>query len=121
MTFTSLKITEYILVLPLFLANFILNGLALIFLVFAFTGNLEIEKLFIFSGLYALSWLVGYLSFFAPGGIGVTEVVLTLLLSLHFPLPLASSIAVIYRFLLVISEMAIFMITLKIKHSKGYS
>lgn len=119
--FPTLRMYDYILVLPLFLANFILNGLALMFLTFAFTGNLQIEKLFLFSGIYSLSWLVGYFSFFAPGGIGVVEVILTLLLSSHFPLPLASSIAIVYRFLLVIAEMMVFVFTLKIKHSKRYS
>lgn len=115
-----LKIQDYILVLPLSFTNFLINGLALTFLAYTFTGNLEIEKLFLFSGIYALSWLAGYFSIFAPGGIGVTEVALALLLSFQFPFPLASAIAVIYRFLLVITEMIIFIFTLKLRDRSTY-
>lgn len=117
-TISLLKIKDLLLILPLFLINFILNGLALTFLIYAFTGNFEIEKLFLISGMYALSWLIGYLSVFAPGGIGVTEVSLALFLSLQFSLPLASAIAVVYRFLLVVAELIIFIFILKFKNSK---
>lgn len=113
-----LKMRDYVLVLPLFLVNFLINGLALTFLIYAFTGNFEIEKLFFVSGVYALSWLIGYFSIFAPGGLGVTEITLALLLSLQMPLSLASTIAIIYRFLLVIAELVTFIVTLKFKYSK---
>lgn len=114
-----LNVWDYLLILPLFIANFLLNGLALIFLAYAFTGTLEIEKLFLFSGIYALSWMIGYFSIFAPGGIGVAEVVLALLLGMQFPLSLASTIAIIYRFLLIIAELLVFLLILKFRNSKA--
>lgn len=109
----QIKIQDYIIVMPLFLLNFLLNGLGLMFLIYSFTGKLE--NLFLLSGIYALSWLIGYFSIFAPGGLGVTEASLALLLSFQMPLPLASSIAIIYRFLLVIAELVTFIIALRFK------
>lgn len=109
---------DYIQVLPFFVANFLLNGLALMLIVYAFTGSFEIEKLLIFSGMYSLSWLIGYFSIFAPGGIGVTEASLALLLGLLLPLPLSSAIAILYRFLLVIAELLVFIFVLNVRNSK---
>jgi len=117
---TPLKVNDYVTVLPFFLINFFLNGIALTFLVYSFTGDPDFGKLFLFSGMYALSWLVGYFSIFAPGGIGVTEVALALLLSLYLPLPLASAVAVSYRFLLVIAEIIVFVLTLKLGRSETH-
>lgn len=114
-TFAPLKIQDYLSILPLFLANFLLNGLALMLLTYAFTGNFKIENMFPFSGVYALSWLVGYFSLFAPGGIGVADSTLALLLSMQMPLPLASTIAIIYRFLLVIAESIVFIVVLNLR------
>lgn len=107
------KLKDYVVLLPLFVFNFLLNGIGLMFLVYSFTGKLE--NIFLLSGIYALSWLVGYFSIFAPGGLGVTEASLALLLSFQMPLPLASSIAIIYRFLLVIAELITFTIALKFR------
>lgn len=112
---SRLKKSDYIFILPLFILNFLLNGLGLLFLTFAFTGFFQLDKVFLFSGIYALSWLVGYFAILSPGGIGVTEAILAVLLSLQMPLPLASTIAIVYRFLLVIAELAVFIITLRFK------
>lgn len=43
--------------------------------------NIRFEQSVFFIGGYALSWVTGYLSIFAPGGIGIREGMLTLLLS----------------------------------------
>lgn len=54
---------------------------------------------------FVFSWLVGYLSFITPMGLGVREAVIIYGLSYLSPIGLASSLAVISRVILVISEL----------------
>lgn len=70
---------------------------------------------------FVLSWLVGYLSFVAPMGLGVREVVLALGLSTFMPLSTASSLVILLRLFLVISEVLFFSVTyvfFKFSHTK---
>lgn len=101
-------------VLPHFILNFLINGIALYFLAMAFGFTGSIEHIIMFSGMYALSWLVGFVSIISPGGIGVFEVVFVALFSLVVPFTLATTIALCYRFLLVVAEILTF--TLQIKN-----
>lgn len=55
---------------------------------------------------YAASWLIGVVTFFAPGGIGVREGVLGLLLGRIMPLGTAFVIAVLSRIWLIVLELA---------------
>lgn len=109
-----LNFADSISIFPLYILNFLLNGLALYLLVISVNGGgISINNLLIISGFYAFSWVVGFLSFFSPGGIGVTEITLAYLLSFLIPLSLASSVAILYRFMLTISELLIFVYVLK--------
>ena len=76
--------------------------------------NFRINHILVMGGLCAFSWAVGFLSFFSPGGVGITEITLSYLLSFFMPQLLASSVAILYRFLLTISELLLFTIALKI-------
>lgn len=105
--------------LSFFILNFLLNGLALFFLIGAFTNDFEVWKILEYSGFYAFSWLIGYITLFAPAGIGVTEVSLSFLLSSSMPLSLASTVAIIYRFFLTIAELLTFLIAFKLGHEKS--
>jgi glycosyltransferase 2 family protein len=100
----TLSFLDLLSVLPWYIGNFILNGLAFYFLTLAVNPDISIDFLFISIGFYAFSWTVGYISIFAPCGIGVTEISLTLLLSQYLPLPLASSLAIVYRCILTLTE-----------------
>lgn len=82
-----------------FSSTFIFPGLTLFAL-----SNLDITKLPTVLGMYAFSWMVGYLSIFAPGGFGVMEAVLAFLLSFYMPLPTATLLAIIFRVVLLSSE-----------------
>lgn len=106
---------EIISTLPYFIINFILNGLALSFLIAAFTGNLTVFNVFIYSGFYAFSWMIGYLAFFAPGGVGVTEVTLAFLLSQQMTLALSSLVVIFYRVALTMAELIIFLVFLRLR------
>ncbi len=57
---------------------------------------------------YTLSWITGFIVLFAPGGLGVREGMMTLLLSSILPLPLAVAISFITRVWITIFEVLIF-------------
>lgn len=102
--------------LPFFVFNFILNGLGLLLIQYAFLHNMDLNLLTI-SGIYAFSWLIGYFTLIAPGGLGVTEVSLAYFLSIYaqIPLSVASGIALVFRFVLTLAEMAVFLFLLSYK------
>lgn len=108
----SLKIT------PFFVLNFIINGLAMYLLILSFNFELEVIHIFTLSGFYSLAWLLGYISFFSPGGLGITEVSLTYLLSLLIPIELSPIIAVFYRLLLTLAELTVFIFILSQREFK---
>ena len=55
-------------------------------------------------GAFSLSWLAGYIAFFAPGGIGVREVLLAVLLGAFFAGGEVAIYASIHRLLWVLAE-----------------
>lgn len=114
----KLNFKDYFSILPWFVANFIINGIALFFLTQSLGVELSFINLIEFSGFYALSWLVGYLTIIAPGGFGATEASLTFLLAFVIPLSVAAVIALLYRFLLMLAETIVFLAVHKISISK---
>lgn len=111
---TSLNFREIFFVLPWFILNFLLNGVALFFMTRAIYPEIGAENILLFSGIFAFSWAVGYLSIFAPAGLGVTDVLLVYLLSFQMPFALSSTIALSYRVLLTIAELVIFLFVMKL-------
>lgn len=94
-------------ILASFLMQFVVDGAVLFFL----TRNLvdlPLNLYPIFIAVFAISWMTGYLSFFAPSGLGVQEVTMTALLILFLPIPaaLAVVVAVLFRLVLLISEIS---------------
>lgn len=87
----------------LFFARFFFTGGALFFLT-NIAAPLGWEFFFVIIGIYSLSWLLGYVAVFAPGGLGVVEVSLAALLSLYIPFALASIIAIVFRLALLLAE-----------------
>jgi len=71
--------------------------------------------LFSLASAYSLSWMTGFVVIFAPGGLGVREGMMTLLLSPILPTPLAIAITFIARVWITIFEIIIFFIGLLVK------
>lgn len=86
-----------------FFLQYFLAGSALFFLSKS-AVDLSFNLLPSFIGIFAASWLLGYITFFAPGGLGVQEASIAGLLALYMPFPVASLIAVAFRSLLFVSE-----------------
>ncbi len=64
---------------------------------------------------YTLSWITGFIVLFAPGGLGVREGMMTLMLSPILPTPLAIAISFITRVWITLFEVAIFFVGLAIR------
>ncbi len=77
------------------IANFLISAS-----IFPTDPNLVI----IFSSIFVLSWLVGYVSFIAPMGLGVREASAIYLLSPFLPVYMATAISIFTRIFLIISE-----------------
>lgn len=86
-----------------FVVRFVVPGGVLYFLIDALTP-VNINLLPVFIGLFSLSWLIGYVSIFAPAGLGVAEITLAGLLSSYMPLSVASSVAVGFRIVNLLAE-----------------
>jgi len=69
---------------------------------------IAVSKIFELSAAYILSWMIGFIVIFAPGGLGVREGMMTLLLSPLLPTPLAIAISFVARVWLTIFEIVMF-------------
>lgn len=58
-------------------------------------------------GAFSLSWVAGYVAFFAPGGIGIREALLTILLGGFFASQEVAVYATIHRVLWVLMEIVV--------------
>jgi uncharacterized membrane protein/uncharacterized membrane protein YbhN (UPF0104 family) len=77
-----------------------------------------------FSSFLVLSWLIGYLSFITPMGLGVREAVLSIGLSQFIPFYIASAIAIMVRIVFILCDIIFFLTTLvldRINISKHYA
>ena len=67
------------------------------------------------TGAFAFSYNIGFLALFAPGGIGVREGILVLLLEAYFPAPVAILISILSRLWVSLVELLCFLIALPLK------
>lgn len=87
-----------------FFSRFLLPGGALFFLTKSLVA-VDSSLFMPFVGAFSLSWLLGYVSIFAPAGLGVAEVSLATILSLYMPFAVASIVVIAFRVLILISEL----------------
>ena len=76
---------------------------------------IAISKIFNLAAVYTLSWMIGFIVIFAPGGLGVREGMMTLLLSPLLPTPLAIAISFIARVWITLFEIVIFFVGMLVK------
>lgn len=98
----------------LFFLKFLVFGVAF-FVLFNIVYPLTPSLFPVLVGTLTLSWIIGFLAVFAPAGLGVTELTLVLLLSPHFPLGVASLMAVVFRVALLLFEGIFLVIALSIR------
>lgn len=92
---------------PAMLAAWLTFGVAHLAVVLALGVSIAGSQWLPLVGAFVVSWLVGYLSFITPSGIGVREAVLVALLTPYVSVPLAILIAAVSRMLLTLVELAV--------------
>lgn len=92
-------------------AQFLLTGVTFWVLLSAFTTVPFIVVLAI-SGMQALAWLLGYVTIIAPGGLGVADASRAALVSSYSTLAVGSAVALIFRVLLLISEILVTLVAI---------
>jgi uncharacterized membrane protein YbhN (UPF0104 family) len=91
--------------IALYFVFWLCYGISIYILIIALEYPLQHIEPFRVIGYAALSWAVGYLVIFVPGGVGVREGVLTVLLSALLPFPIAGTIALLARMVSTIPEL----------------
>ncbi len=94
-------------------ANWLLLSLAFAALAQALLPEvLSLSEVFVMVGAFALACNAGVFVFFLPGGLGVREVVLALLLSSRFEPPWPATLALVARCWVLVGEVAAFGVAL---------
>jgi uncharacterized membrane protein YbhN (UPF0104 family) len=91
--------------ITLYFAFWLCYGISIYTLIIALDYPIQQIESFKIIGYASLSWAVGYLIIFVPGGLGVREGVLTVLLSALLPFPIAGTIALLARLVSTIPEL----------------
>jgi glycosyltransferase involved in cell wall biosynthesis/uncharacterized membrane protein YbhN (UPF0104 family) len=98
--------------------QFIIAGLSLYFIA-ASLFDVSFSLMPVFVCAYAASWILGYVSLFAPGGLGVQEISMAGILAIVIPFPVASLTAILFRFALTLAEVIVLGIVFMLSKNKG--
>uniref|UniRef100_A0A7V0Z630 Flippase-like domain-containing protein n=1 Tax=candidate division WOR-3 bacterium TaxID=2052148 RepID=A0A7V0Z630_UNCW3 len=90
----------------------IIYGIGFFFLINSFYP-ISYNKFIDLTSVFAISWNLGFIALFAPAGLGIREGILTLLLSLYFPKPVAIIISLLSRLWITIAEILFALFSLK--------
>jgi uncharacterized membrane protein YbhN (UPF0104 family) len=91
--------------IALYFVFWLCYGISIYILIVALQYPIQQIEPFKVIGYASLSWAVGYLVIFVPGGVGVREGILTVLLSALLPFPIAGTIALLARMVSTIPEL----------------
>lgn len=105
----KIKYSHILLILLLWCGLWVLTGITYYFLIIS-VHPFPISRLPVTIGIFAIA---GVSQFLTPSGIGVLEGMLTVLLSLYFPLPVAILIALLARVWKTVTELVCVAITVK--------
>ena len=94
------------------LVQFFVSGLALWLLIGILAPQQPFSRILAYAGMYALAWLLGYVTIIAPGGLGVADASLAGLIAAQTSTAIGSAVALIYRVLLLISELIITLVAI---------
>lgn len=85
----------------------LLGSISLLLLAKAFLPELGVDELGVFSAIFAVSWLIGFFTPFAPSGIGVREGVLGVAFAaLGIPLGITVLLAALSRLLIIFEDVS---------------
>lgn len=107
----SLSFKQMLILAGYYSSHWLVTGTAFYFFICSFYP-LALYYIPILSGIYAISFVAGYVAFIAPAGLGVREGALTVLLSFFIPTPIAIGVALLSRLWLIGVELTILLILL---------
>jgi len=93
----------------LFICTWLIFGWAFYFFINSFYA-LSVEHYFFITGAFAIAGIIGFVSVFAPAGLGVREGVLIFTLSLVLTTAMSSLISLISRLWMTLSEILLLLI-----------
>lgn len=93
--------------LPAYLCIYVVNGFAL-WLIAGALMPVEARDILILTGAYSLSWAVGFLLPGAPGGLGVREAALALLLTGSYAPDMILALSILSRVSAVLADVIVF-------------
>ena len=100
----KLRYADIIKVNLIYSLYWIISGIAIFFMILAIYP-LSISYFPYVMVSYAVAWVIGFISFIVPAGMGVREGVLVYMLALYMPLPVALAAAVGARLLVAIAHL----------------
>jgi uncharacterized membrane protein YbhN (UPF0104 family) len=84
----------------------LLGALSLLFLAKAFAPGITVSQVGLFAAIFAISWLVGFFTPFAPGGLGVREGIMVLAFAaLGIPVGITVILAALSRVLIIFEDL----------------
>ena len=113
----SLNYYQIFLLLLFYLVIWILYGVSFYLLIRSFY-NIPLSMVAPLTGIHAFAWIIGFISLLTPGGLGVREGALSLLLTFYLPTSLGIPVALLARAWCTIIEVIFFGIFAK--KMKGY-
>jgi glycosyltransferase 2 family protein len=110
----QMKYRYILLLVMMYCAFWLVAGFAFFLLVNSIY-SISFSNVLVIGSIYVIAWVLGFLSFLTPGGMGVREGVLAALLSLYMPLPIAIIISLISRLWSIAMEFMLAGAVLKVK------
>ena len=105
---TKIKYSKILVLFIIVLIIQLMEGIAYAFLLRAiFDYNLTFLNILKFAAIYEGAWVIGFLSFLTPSGIGVREAALSLLLEPYMPLGIAIIFSIFARICCITVEVII--------------
>ncbi len=101
----TMKYRDILMYLIFYIILWILTGTA--FRIMIQGSNLEMSLIDLASS-YALSWILGYAAIFSPGGLGVREGSIVVLLNMKYPNIVSSSFAILTRLSFICTDFILF-------------
>jgi hypothetical protein len=106
------KYSQLLWTIPFYLFYWLIYGLGSYLIIRSLT-EISFTKIPIIIGIFSISWLIGFVSLIAPGGLGVREGLLTLFLIFLMPEPIAIIAVLTSRIILTAIEGLYALISLK--------
>lgn len=88
------------------------GGIIMVILYAYLGGHIDVDKVMLIISSYIIAWVLGFVVPGAPGGIGVREFVLTMLLSSSLGQEITLTISVIHRLITIVGDFMAYLIRL---------